>query len=382
MLRFANRLVAASMLVSIAAPAFAQQMPALPVSVAKPVKRMVVDWGEFPGRFEAANYVEVRAQVAGELESVHFKDGQDVTAGQLLFKIDPAQFTATRQAAEAAVKGNVTRLDLAKSELERAQNLRTTGNIPESTFQQRQQTYLESQANLDASRAELATASLNLGYTDIKAPIAGRIGRKLVTEGNLISSGTTGTLLTTIVQFDPVYFYFDVDEQSLLAYQRNLAGGIVSEDAKKAYLALSDETEFKREAVINFLANQVDAETGTLRVRAELPNSDLYITPGLFGRVKLATRPAYETLVLPDEAIMLDQTRHLVMTVDGEGTVVPKAVTVGPRVGKFRVITSGITENDSVIVNGLMRARPGGKVAPTTVEIDVPDDLTRPVAAN
>lgn len=379
MLRSLSRAGAAVLLVSLSFPAQTQEMPALPVSVAKPVKRQVVDWAEFPGRFEAANFVEVRAQVAGELESVHFEDGQNVKAGDLLFRIDPAQFQAAFRAAEASVRTNQTRLDLAAQEQKRGQELRGTGNIPESVFQQRNQAFLEAQANLDQSKAELERARLNLGYTELLAPISGKAGRKLVTEGNLISDGSSGTLLTTIVQFDPVHFYFDVDEQSFLAYQQARAGAAaLSQDYRQVFLSLSNETTFTHEAKLDFISNQVDAATGTIRVRAAMPNPTEVVTPGLFGRVKIQTRPPYEALVLPDEAITLDQTRRLVMTVNGEGVVEPKEVKVGPRIGRLRVITEGVTEGDSVIINGLMRARPGGKVVPTTVTFDVPADLTRP----
>jgi RND family efflux transporter MFP subunit len=378
MLRLPHRVLAASLVLSLGFPAFAQEMPALPVSVAKPVKRMVVDWAEVPGRFEAANYVELRAQVAGKLESVHFEDGQNVKAGDLLFRIDPAQFEAAAEAAEAAIRTNQTRLDLAAQEQKRGQELRGSGNIPESVFQQRNQAFLEAQANLDASKAEFERARLNLGYTEIKAPIAGKAGRKLVTEGNLISAGSAGTLLTTIVQFDPVHFYFDVDEQSFLTYQRSRTGEALSQHYQEVFIALSDETTFTHQAKLDFVANQVDPATGTIRVRAVMANADQFVTPGLFGRVKLQTRPPYEALVIPDEAITLDQTRRLVMTVKEDGVVEPKEVKIGPRIGTLRVITSGITEADSIIVNGLMRARPGGKVVPTTVPLDVPADLTRP----
>jgi RND family efflux transporter MFP subunit len=367
-----------------AASAEAQEPAAPPppeVSVAKPVKRSVVDWAEMPGRFEAANYVEVRAQVAGSLMSVHFEDGQFVQPGDLLFRIDPAQFDAALRAAEAAIKVNQTKLDLTAQEQKRGQELRQSGNIPESLFQQRNQAFLEAQANLDAAKAEFERASINVGYTEIKAPIAGRAGRKLVTEGNLISAGSSGTLLTTIVQLDPVHFYFDVDEQSFLTYQRARTGEALSQHYQTVWIALSDETEFTHEGKLDFLANQIDPATGTIRVRAVLPNKDGFITPGLFGRVKLQTRPPYDALILPDEAIALDQTRRLVMTVKEDGTVESKEVQIGPRIGKFRVITSGLDENDTVIVNGLMRARPGAKVAPKTVPLDVPEDLTKPSIA-
>lgn len=375
-----RRAAAALALALFTAPAAAQEAPPPPeVSVAKPVKRKVVDWAEFPGRFEAANFVEVRAQVAGKLLSVHFEDGQDVKAGDLLFRIDPEPFEAALRAAQAAVKGNETRLDLAASEQRRAQELRQSGNIPEAVYQQRQQTFLEAQANLDASKAELERAQINLGYTEIKAPIDGRAGRKLVTEGNLIAEGVTGTLLTDIVQFTPIYFYFDIDEQSFLKFERARSGEAgLTQNYQEVFLALSDETTFTREGKLDFLSNQIDQQTGTVRVRAVLPNADKFITPGLFGRVKLQTRPPYEALILPDEAIMLDQTRRLVMTIGPDNKVEPKQVEVGPRIDGFRAVTGGLTENDTVIVNGLMRARPGAPVTPKTIELNVPEDLTRP----
>lgn len=362
-------------------PALAQgEMPAPAVTVAKPVKRMVVDWAEAPGRFEAANFVEVRAQAAGELESVHFEDGQTVQAGDLLFRLDRALFQAAVNAAEATVRTNQTRLDLAAQEQKRGQELRGSGNIAESVFQQRNQAFLEAQSNLDAAKAELERARLNLSYTDIVAPISGKAGRKLVTEGNLISSGSAGTLLTTIVQYNPIYFYFDVDERSFLTYQRGRGGDALAQHYQTVFIALSDEDAFTREGKLDFVANRVDEGTGTIRVRAVLPNKDGFITPGLFGRVKYQTQPAYEALVLPDEAITLDQTRRLVMTVKDDGTVEPKEVKVGPRIGTLRVITSGLSETDRVIVNGLMRARPGAKVAPEEKPFEVPADLTKPSA--
>lgn len=364
-----------------ALPAAAQQMPALPVSVAEPVKRKVVDWTEFPGRFDAVAMVEVRAQVAGALESVGFKDGATVKKGELLFVIDPRPFEAAMRQAQANVEVSQTRLDLAQADLDRAQDLRRTGNIPEATFQQRQQSFLEARGAVQASKAALERAQLDLGYTRITAPISGRIGRKLVSEGNLITAGAGGTLLTTIVQYDPVQFYFDIDEQSFLSYVRAVSNGSRQDGSgQTVYVALSDETEFKREGKLDFLANQVDPNTGTIRVRAEMRNPGNFITPGLFGRVRLATGPAYDALVLPDEAVMLDQNRRLVMTVTEDGTVQPRPVEIGPRIGKFRVIRQGLQGNEKVIVNGLMRARPGGKVVPQPAKLEVPEDLTRPNA--
>lgn len=371
----------AAVSLAFTAPAFAQQMPALPVSVATPIKREVVNWIEFPGRFEAAASVEVRAQVSGALQSVQFVDGQMVSKGDLLFKIDTLPFEAALRAADAAVRGNQTRLDLASAEQKRALELRQSGNIPEATLQARQQTFLEAQANLDAAKAQLENAKINLGYTEITAPIDGRIGRKLVTEGNLITAGSAGTLLTTIVAFDPVDFYFDVDENNFLSYQRAHGDKARDNGDEKVFLKTTDEDGFGREGVLDFVDNIVDAATGTIRVRARVENEAGTIIPGQFGRVMLPMNRPSEAILVPDNAIMADQTRHLVMSVNAENKVVPIPVQRGALFGNLRVITNGLNGDEQIIVNGLMRARPGGEVIPQKTEIEAPADLTKPLSA-
>jgi len=358
---------------------------AMPVSVAHAAKRQVVDWLEFPGRFFAIARVEIRPQVAGKLESVEFTDGQRVQAGDILAKIDPREFQAALDQTLASVQANKTKLDLATADLKRAQDLLKTGNIPQSTFQSRQQTYLEAQANLAASEAGVATARLNVEYSTIRAPISGRIGRKLITEGNLLTSGSQGSLLTTIVQDAPIYFYFDVDEQSFLAYKRDSGEDSPEKSGAptggKAFVRLANETEFTHEGTIDFIDNAIADATGTIRFRAILKNADGQITPGQFGRIKMATGKPHEALVVPDAAIMPDQTRHIVMVVDKDGTVKAQPVELGPLYGEWRVIDSGITGDENIIVNGLMRARPGGKVIPQPTELKVPTDLSNPNAA-
>jgi RND family efflux transporter MFP subunit len=357
---------------------------AMPVSVAPPAKRQVIDWLEFPGRFLAMARVEIRPQVAGKLESVEFTDGQRVKAGDVLAKIDPREFQAALDQTLASVQANKTKLDLATADLKRAQDLLKTGNIPQATFQSRQQTFLEAQANLAASEAGVATARLNVEYSTIRAPISGRIGRKLITEGNLLTAGSQGSLLTTIVQDAPIYFYFDVDEQSFLTYKRESGG---DESAKggepngKAFVRLADETTFSHPAEIDFIDNAIADATGTIRFRAILKNEDGLITPGQFGRIKMATGKPHEALIVPEAAIMPDQTRHIVMVVDKEGTVKAQPVDLGPLYGEWRVIDGGLKGDESIIVNGLMRARPGGKVIPQPTELKVPADLTTPNAA-
>lgn len=378
-LRFATGFVLACLAVVTAE---AQEMPAMPVSVAQPVKRQVVDWVEFSGRFEASAQVDLRARVSGQLNSVNFKDGETVKQGQPLFKIDPRLFEATLRQAEANLKVAQTRGDLTTSNLERAEDLRRTGNIPESTYQQRQQEALEARASIDAAQATVESARLDLDFTTVVAPIGGRIGRKLVTEGNYVTGGSSsGTLLTTIVQYSPAYFYFDIDEQSFQAYQRAIAAGKRSASGQTALIALSDETDATHEGKLDYINNQIDQATGTIRIRAVLENADSFITPGLFGRVRIATGDPYEAFVLPDVAIVADQDRKLVMTTGEDGSVTPKPVVVGPRVGSVRIIRSGLDGSEKVIINGLMRARPGSKVLPQPKEFEIPQDLTKPVGS-
>jgi RND family efflux transporter MFP subunit len=364
---------------SLAAPVVAQEggPPAMPVSVAQPVKRMVTDWIEFPGRFEASALVDVRAQISGALKDVHFQDGAEVKEGDLLFSIDPLPFEAASREARANLEIAKTRQDLANSELKRAQDLKKTGNIPEATFQVRQQAALEARGGLQAAEAALEKAELDLGYTKIHSPIAGKIGQKNITEGNLIASGTAGDPLTTIVTYDPIYFYFDIDEQSYLRYQRGMSGEPKNSQSPEVYVALADEQEFTHQGTLDFLSNQFDANTGTIRARATIANADGLLTPRMFGRIRIAASGSYEAFVVTDAVVMTDQSRKLVMTVGNEDQVQPKLVELGPRIGSFRVIRSGLEGTENVIVNGLMRARPGAKVVPKPAPLEVPDDLTK-----
>ncbi|GLK77773.1 MexE family multidrug efflux RND transporter periplasmic adaptor subunit [Methylopila jiangsuensis] len=367
-----------------AAPARAQGAPGpLPVSVAHPIKRAVTDTAEFTGRFEASELVEVRAQVSGQLMQVAFKDGSLVKKGDLLFKIDPRPYEAALTQAESAVITAKTRVDLTKSDVDRAKDLLRTGNITDQLAQQRNQAYGEAQASLKSAEAQVQTARLNLEWTDVRAPIDGRIGRKLVTEGNLIAAGAGSSALTTIVNVQPIYFYFDIDEQSYLRYLRNVRDGKIQEDngGAQVEIALPDTSEFNIKGRIDFADNQLDQQTGTLRLRASVPNENGFLTSGVFGRIRIQASPEYEAVLLPEEAILSDQTRKVVMTVGPEDKVVPKVVELGQLHGPLRVIRSGVTVEDRVIVNGLMRARPGAAVKPEPVDFTKPKDQQPGAAA-
>jgi len=369
--------VSAAALLALSGAAHAQGAPGpLPVSAATPIQRRVADTAEFTGRFQASSLVEVRAQVSGQLMQVAFKDGSYVKKGDLLFKIDPRPYAASLAQAEAAIITAQSSVDLTKSDVDRAKDLIRTGNITDQVAQQRQQAYAAAQANLQSARAQADTARLNLEWTDVRSPIDGRIGRKLVTEGNLIASGASSTMLTTIVGVQPIYFYFDVDEQSFLRYIGFVRSGALKPDENGApvKIALPNSAEFNIDGRIDFTDNQLDQQTGTLRLRATVPNADRFLTPGVFGRVQLTSSPEYDALLVPDDAILSDQTRKIVMTVGPEDKVVPKVVEPGQLNGGLRIIRSGLTPQDKVIVNGLMRARPGAQVKPEMVDPTKPKE--------
>lgn len=369
-------LIAALALAPVAALAQGAPTGPLPVSVANPIQKKVSDSAEFTGRFEASALVEVRAQVSGQLMQVAFTDGAPVKKGDLLFKIDPRPYQAALEQSEASVITANTRIQLTKADVDRAKDLIRTGNITDQVAQQRQQAYQEAIATLQSAQAQVSTAKLNLEWTDVRAPIDGQIGRKLVTEGNLIASGATSSVLTTIVNIKPIYFYFDVDEQSYLRYMGYVRGGKIKQEDGGApvEIAMPDSTEFTVKGKLDFADNQLDQQTGTLRVRATVPNKDGYLTSGVFGRLRMPSSPEYEALLIPDSAIMSDQTRKLVLTVGPDNKVVPKAVQLGQMNGGMRVIKSGLSAEDTVIVNGLMRARPGSQVAPQKVDPTKPAD--------
>jgi RND family efflux transporter MFP subunit len=368
-----------------AAAASAQQGPpqALPVTVAKPVMRNVTETVEFTGRFQASATVQVVSRVSGLLEKAPFTEGGNVKAGDVLFVIDARPFEAAAAQAQAQLDAQQTRLDLAQSNFDRSRALQRTGNITDASFQASQQAFLEAQASLASARAALASARLDLEFSTIRAPIDGRISRKLITEGNLVAPGTQGqgSLLTTILSIDPIYFFFDVDETTYLNYRRLVVGGPGGTPQIPVSVALPDETEFRYRGVVNYVDAQVDAATGTVAVRAVLPNPDGRLTPGLFGRVRLPVGLPFDALIVPDAAVSTSAAGTYVMTVNAEGVVAPKPVQAGPRLGAFRAIRGGLTAEDRVIVSGLMRARPGGKVLPQPTELTVPPDLGSPSAA-
>jgi multidrug efflux system membrane fusion protein len=373
-LRLSGLLAAAVLsVVSFTAPAaFAQGGPGgpPPVTVAKPVVKPIVEMDEYTGRFDAVGAVEVRARVSGYLDTVHFQDGATVNQGDLLFTIDRRTYQAAFNQAQATLNSRQTEFDLAKLEFERYQRLTQTGAAAAATLDQRRQTFLAAQANIAGARAALETARLNLSFTEIRAPIAGRISRKLVTEGNLVRENET--LLTTIVQLDPVHFYFDIDERSYLAYQRiaKQNGGNGNGKGLPVAVQLSDEKSFTHKGKLDFTDNRLDAATGTMRLRAVFENKDLFLTPGLFGRIAVPGSPEYQAVLLPDEAILTDLDRRYVYVVGAEGAVQQRPVKLGSRTDSYRIVREGLKGDETVVINGLQRVRlGGGRVTPQPVTL-------------
>ncbi|KAB0266487.1 efflux RND transporter periplasmic adaptor subunit [Microvirga brassicacearum] len=335
------------------------------VTVAKPVVKEITEWDDFIGRFEAINQVDIRARVSGYLDKVHFQDGSMVAAGAPLFTIDQRPYQAALEQAEATVASGQVGVDFSSSDLERAESLRRTGNISEQLLDQRRSTYRTARAELDRARAALRQARLDLEFTSIKAPIAGRISRKLVSEGNLINANQT--VLTNIVSLDPIHFYFDVDERSYLAYSRQAAGGTQTSTEtapNKVQLTMTDEGEARREGRLDFLDNRLDAASGTIRARAIFDNKDLFLKPGLFGRVSLSGSNPYQGVLIPDEAVGNDQDRRVVYVVGADNSVSIRPVRPGPKIDGYRVIRTGLKGDETIVVNGIVRVRPGIKVAP------------------
>ena len=357
------------------APEAAAPPPALPVTVSKPLLQKVTEWDEFTGQFEAVDSVEIRARVSGYLDTIGFDDGQIVNKGDQLFVIDPRPFEIALKSAQSALNSANARLQLAKQQLERAQKLKQSDFTPQSTLDQRQQEMLSAAADAQVAQAAINSAQLNLDFTHIMSPISGRIGAHQVSIGNLINGGDTGTttLLTTIVSLDPIRLAFDMPESDFLAYQRRAAEGKMlskRESDIPVEARLMDETDWTLKGKLDFVNNAVDRGSGTIRARAVFANADLLITPGQFGRIRIPGSEPHDAILIPDAAIVSDQSQKIVMTVAADGTVVPKPIRPGPSYQGLRIVRSGLKGDETIIIDGLLRARPGAKVVPQPGKIE------------
>jgi membrane fusion protein, multidrug efflux system len=339
------------------------------VTVAKPVKRTIVDQDEYVGRFVPVDVVEVRARVSGYLDKVHFQDGQTVKQGDLLFTIDKRPFQNTLDQARANVELARSNVVFTQADLARAQQLLRDRTISEQIFDQRSQAFRNAQAALAANEAMVRQAELDLEYTELRAPVTGRIGDRRVTPGNLVTGGTGGstTLLAIIVSTDPIRMEFTFDEASLLRYERlarDGGAGVTGRSNTSVRVKLIDEQDFSHYGRMDFLDNVIERATGTIRGRAQFANSDGLFTPGMFARVQVPGSAPYEALMVPDAAIGTEQVRKFVYVVDQDGVARQRFVTLGQVVDDLRVIRHGVSADDRVVVNGLMRVRPGQKVTP------------------
>ncbi len=350
-------------------PAAAQPQNGPPpaVSVAQPVRRTLADWDEHVARLEPSARVDLRARVSGQVDRVHFRDGQLVRPGDLLFTIDRRPFEIAAEVARAEVARQQAQLDLAEQEVARTQSLTATRVAPQSQLDTRRAAQRDALATLAGGRARLREAELELAWTEVRAPIGGRVSDRRVDAGNLVQSGATP--LTTIVALDPIYAVFDASEADYLRMARAAREAARPTDGSTPVrVRLADEEGWDREGRLDFLDVALDPRSGTVRGRAVLSNPGNFLTPGVFARVRLRTGES-DSLLVPDAAVAADQATRMVLTVAADGTVVPKPVSLGPIVDGLRVIRSGLSPEDRVVVSGLHRARPGGRVTAEAVDI-------------
>jgi multidrug efflux system membrane fusion protein len=354
-----------------ASPSSAQEQPKAAVTVAKPVVRDVVDVDEFIGRFEAVDEVTIRSRVGGYLDQVDFTDGAMVKKGDQLFIIDQRPFQTALDVATSSLEVAKSTLVFAEAEFTRTESLVQKGTLPVSTLDDRRRELRSAQANLRGAEASLARAQLDLEYTKIIAPLAGRIDRRLVSAGNLVQADQTA--LTTIVSLNPIDFYFDVDERRLLNYARVARehGSDLQEGggSLEVSVIIADSTEQPFKGKVDFAENRIDQETGTMRVRARFDNPNFVLQPGLFGRVEVSASNTYKGILVPDDAIGSDQDQRVVYLVAEDGSFTTKPVRLGPRLYGYRVIREGLTGDETLVVNGLTRLRPGVIVDPKLVTL-------------
>lgn len=329
------------------------------VTIATPIERQVTQWDEFVGRFKSTSSVEVRPQVSGQITKIHFVDGQTVRAGDPLFTIDARTYRASLDQAQADVARASSALALSQTNLERAQRLVAEDAVAATEIDRLRAEVRNNQAGLAAARATVSARAIDVGFTIVRAPISGRISDRRIDAGNLVSGGggAQATLLTTINAVSPVYFEFAGSEALYLKTQREgLAKGAQVE------IRLADEADYRWRGRLDFTDNSLDPASGTIRARAIVPNEGGLLTPGLFGRMRLATGGSRAALLVPDAAVTTDQTRKQVLVVGKDGMVSAQTVELGPQVAGLRVIEKGLNPTDRVVIKGVQMAMPGQKV--------------------
>jgi RND family efflux transporter MFP subunit len=346
-----------------------QAPPPPQVSVATVLEKRVKDWDEFTGRFQAVETVEIRPRVSGYIDRVAFKEGGLVKSGDLLFIIDPRPYQAEYDRAAADLKRYKTALELARIESVRVQRLRQSGAVSQEELDERTSTVAQAEANAAGAQAALESAQLNLGFTRVTSPIAGRVSRAEVTRGNLVTGGNNGgTLLSSVVSMDPIYLYFDSDEQAYLRYTKMARNGQRSSDAPNpVQVGLANEEGFPHPGRVDFIDNQLNPQTGTIRARAVLDNKDGQFTPGLFARVQLLGSDEYNAILIDDRAVNTDQSQKYVFLLGADNKIEYRKVTLGRVVDGLRVVREGLKTGDTIVVNGAQRVHPGVTVTPQRV---------------
>ena len=360
------------------APAAGGEPPAVPASVAEVVATEIAAWDEFSGRLEAVERVELRSRAAGTVQSVHFREGALVKKGDLLVTIDPAPYAAEVDRAEAQVVAAQARVAHTHSEHERAQRLWDERAIAQRELDERNNALREADANLRAAQAARQSARLNLGYTQVRAPISGRIGRLEITAGNLVAAGPGAPVLATLVSVSPIYASFDADEQVITRALKGLPGGASARahiERIPVNMGLAGDTDSAVQGHLQLVDNQVDAKSGTVRVRAVFDNADGALMPGQFARLRMGQPQTGTALLINERAVGTDQTKRFVMVVGADNKATYREVTLGSSVKGLRVVTHGLKTGERIVVNGLQRIRPGATVAPQPVAMDAKPDL-------
>ena len=341
------------------------------VTVAQVLEKRVKDWDEFTGRLQAVETVEIRPRVSGYIDKVAFTEGSLVKRGALLFIIDPRPYQAEYDRAAADVKRFKTALELGQIELKRVQQLKDSGAVSQEELDERKSTVAQAEANVGGSQAALEAASLNLNFTKVSSPIDGRVSRAEVTRGNLVTGGINGgTLLSSVVSMDPIYIYFDADEQSYLRYtQMARSGGSPNsrDSGSPVQVGLANEEGFPHTGTVDFVDNQLNPQTGTIRARAVLQNKEGQFTPGLFARVQLLGSGEYSAILIDDRAVNTDQSQKYVLLLGANNQIEYRKVKLGRVIDGLRVVREGLKAGDVIIVNGAQRVHPGITVTPQRV---------------
>lgn len=351
--------------VDASTPPAAQVMPTVEVDVANVISRTVTDWQSYSGRLDAVDRVDIKPLVSGTITAVHFKDGQLVKKGDPLFTIDPRPYAAEVDRAAAQLASAQARDVFTSTDLARAQRLIADNAIAKKDFDQKENAAREAAANVKAARAALETARINLGYTQIVAPVAGRVSRAEITVGNTVSAGAQSPALTTVVSVSPMYAAFDVDEQTYLRYLARDTG----KSGVPVDLGLANESGYSRKGTVYSVDNRFDTTSGTIRVRARFDNADGALVPGLYARIRVGGGEPHPALLVDEAAIGTDQSKKFVLVVDPANKVQYREVQLGERHGGLVEIAGGLKEGERIVVNGLQRVRPGDPVTPKTVKM-------------